>query len=140
MGDSQTPEADSDFNHQAVSPVILRKYSLSTSYLRSTSSLLAFMVLPYHNASDEESDTHSISSISTGFAPSKATSTTSINSDISMQSISRPPSVFSITSSIRALAYRQEYGRDLNNYSEIYRLPADEEELERLGEHIITTH
>jgi len=28
--------------------------------------------------------------------------------------------------------YRQEYGRNLNNYSDVYRLPADEEELERL--------
>jgi ribosomal protein L11 methylase PrmA len=30
-------------------------------------------------------------------------------------------------------AYRREYGRELNNYSEIYRLPADSEELERLS-------
>lgn len=34
---------------------------------------------------------------------------------------------------MRAQAYKKEYGRDLNNYSDVYRLPADEEELERLG-------
>lgn len=34
---------------------------------------------------------------------------------------------------MRDQAFKQEYGRGLNNYSEIYRLPADDEELERLG-------
>jgi len=34
---------------------------------------------------------------------------------------------------MRAQAYKKEYGRDLNNYSDVYQLPADEEELERLG-------
>lgn len=38
-----------------------------------------------------------------------------------------------MTSSLRAQAYRQEYGRGLNNYSDVYRLPADDEELDRLG-------
>ncbi len=38
-----------------------------------------------------------------------------------------------MTSSLRANAYKEEYGRGLNNYSEVYRLPADAEELERLG-------
>ena len=50
-----------------------------------------------------------------------------------MRSASPAPSVMTMTSSIRAAAYRHEYGRGLNNYSEVYRLPADEEELERLG-------
>ncbi|KAL4070503.1 hypothetical protein J3A83DRAFT_4094944 [Scleroderma citrinum] len=49
-----------------------------------------------------------------------------------MRSQSPTPSVFSMTSSLRAQAYKQEYGRDLNNYSDVYRLPADEEELDRL--------
>jgi hypothetical protein len=53
--------------------------------------------------------------------------------DVSMRSHSPAPSVFSVTSSLRAQAYRQEYGRGLNNYSEVYRLPADDEELHRLG-------
>jgi len=33
---------------------------------------------------------------------------------------------------MRDQIYKQEYGRNLNNYSDVYRLPADEEELERL--------
>ncbi|KDQ63063.1 hypothetical protein JAAARDRAFT_694199 [Jaapia argillacea MUCL 33604] len=43
------------------------------------------------------------------------------------------PSVWSMTSSMREAIFRQEYGRNLNNYSEVYRLPADEEELDRLN-------
>ena len=49
----------------------------------------------------------------------------------SMRSAS-PSSVVSMSSSMREAAYREEYGRHLNNYSEVYRLPADTEELERL--------
>jgi hypothetical protein len=77
-----------------------------------------------------ESDGHSNMSLD-GFAPSAASSKTSM--DVSMRSHSPAPSVFSVTSSLRAQAYRQEYGRGLNNYSEVYRLPADDEELHRLG-------
>lgn len=45
-----------------------------------------------------------------------------------------PMSVISLTESMEtSILYRQEYGRGLNNYSEIYRLPADDEEFERLG-------
>jgi len=73
--------------------------------------------------SDFESDI-----FSTRSATSSATS-----HDVSMRSGSPAPSVYSVTSSLRAASYRQEYGRGLNNYSEVYRLPADDEELERLG-------
>jgi hypothetical protein len=45
--------------------------------------------------------------------------------------------VLSVTSSMREQIYKEEFGRNLNNYSEVYRLPADEEELERLGGSII---
>jgi hypothetical protein len=38
-----------------------------------------------------------------------------------------------MTESLRTRMYREEYGRGLNNYSEVYRLPADEEEWSRLG-------
>ena len=38
-----------------------------------------------------------------------------------------------MTSSLRANVVRQEYGREINNYSEVYRLPADDEELDRLS-------
>ena len=73
--------------------------------------------------SDSESDIFSTLS-----AASSATS-----HDVSMRSSSPAPSVYSVTSSLRAASYRQEYGRGLNNYSEVYRLPADDDELDRLG-------
>lgn len=40
----------------------------------------------------------------------------------------------SMSSVLREALYRQEFGRDVNNYSNVYQLPADEEELDRLGE------
>jgi hypothetical protein len=73
--------------------------------------------------SDFESDI-----FSTRSAASSATS-----HDVSMRSGSPAPSVYSVTSSLRAASYRQEYGRGVNNYSEVYRLAADDEELDRLG-------
>lgn len=48
-------------------------------------------------------------------------------------SVSSGASVFSISSSVRAQSFKHEYGRGLNNYSEVYQLPADGEELDRLG-------
>ena len=48
-------------------------------------------------------------------------------------SISSGASVFSMSSSVRAQSFKHEYGRGLNNYSEVYQLPADGEELDRLG-------
>jgi hypothetical protein len=73
--------------------------------------------------SDVDSDIFSVHS-----APSSVTSY-----DVSMRSGSPAPSIYSVTSSIRAASYRQEFGRGLNNYSEVYQLPADDEELDRLG-------
>lgn len=73
--------------------------------------------------SDVDSDIFSVRS-----APSSVTS-----HDVSMRSGSPAPSIYSVTSSIRAASYRQEFGRGLNNYSEVYQLPADDEELDRLG-------
>jgi hypothetical protein len=78
---------------------------------------------PDDSFSDVDSDIFSTSSA--------ATSATSYN--VSMRSGSPAPSIYSVTSSIRAASYRHEYGRGLNNYSEVYQLPADDEELERLG-------
>ncbi|KAI0778675.1 S-adenosyl-L-methionine-dependent methyltransferase [Trametes elegans] len=66
------------------------------------------------------------------FAPSVATSATSHDWD--MRSASPAPSVYSMTSSLRAASYRHEFGRGINNYSEVYRLPADDEEFERLDQ------
>ncbi|KAI0257290.1 S-adenosyl-L-methionine-dependent methyltransferase [Lactifluus subvellereus] len=77
---------------------------------------------PEDSFSDVESDI-----FSTRSAPSSATSY-----DVSMRSGSPAPSLYSVTSSIRAASYRLRYGRSLNNYSEVYQLPADDEELDRL--------
>jgi len=58
---------------------------------------------------------------------------TSSATDIQDQaSISSGASVFSMSSSTRAQSFKHEYGRGLNNYSEVYQLPADDEELDRL--------
>jgi len=80
--------------------------------------------------SDSDSDCATRMSLDL-FSEATASSRTSV--DLSMRSQSPAPSVFSMTNSLRAQAYKQEHGRDLNNYSDVYHLPADEEELERLS-------
>ncbi|KAH9929725.1 uncharacterized protein B0H18DRAFT_995942 [Fomitopsis serialis] len=82
--------------------------------------------------SEDESDASSVMSTSTCFVASAGTSATS--HDLEMRSVSPAPSVYSMTSSLRAASYRHEYGRGINNYSEVYRLPADDEEFERLDQ------
>ena len=84
----------------------------------------------YDSASDDESDGYSMVSGSCAVSGRASSVTTE---DWEMRSASPTQSVFSVTSSLRVTAFRHEYGRGLNNYSEIYRLPADDEELERLG-------
>ena len=78
-----------------------------------------------HSESDDDSDMLS------DFSYSAASSATSY--DVSMRSASPAPSQYSVTSSIRAQSYRLEFGRGLNNHSDVYQLPADDEELARLG-------
>lgn len=69
-----------------------------------------------------------------------ATTATSVsdneNDTASMRSNSPAPSVMSMSSALRQALYKQEFGRNLNNYSNVYQLPADEEELDRLGEFV----
>lgn len=79
--------------------------------------------------SDTESDIFSLAS-----APNTISS---YDADVSLRSTSPSSMVLSVTSSIRQKIYKEEFGRNLNNYSDVYRLPADEEELERLGGSII---
>ncbi|KIP11739.1 hypothetical protein PHLGIDRAFT_63365 [Phlebiopsis gigantea 11061_1 CR5-6] len=101
---------------------------MQTSYSAYTSPV------QYDNMSDDESDSCSMSGSFS--ASGKASSVTT--ADWEMRSASPGPSVFSIGSSLRVNAYRHEYGRGLNNYSEVYRLPADDEELDRLDkQHIM---
>ncbi|KAI0361087.1 hypothetical protein OH77DRAFT_1417285 [Trametes cingulata] len=86
-----------------------------------------------HGEDDMDTDAGSVASgPSCRFAPSVVTSATS--HDWEMRSASPAPSVYSMTSSLRAASYRHEFGRGINNYSEVYRLPADDEEFERLDQ------
>jgi len=85
--------------------------------------------------SDNESDggyAESLMSIPTRSI--SGSSVTSYDQDGSMRSAS-PVSVISIASD--AELYRREYGRELNNYSDVYQLPADGEEFDRLGMSLI---
>lgn len=91
-------------------------------------------IIPSDAESDtDESDAYSDTSLPP-FSPSASVGASSYTSyDVSMRSASPAPSVWSMTSSLRAQVFKHEYGRGLNNYSEVYRLPADDEELDRLG-------
>ena len=88
-----------------------------------------------HPHDDEmEDDAYSvISADSTGSMLYAHTSSSATSHDWEMRSASPAPSVYSVTISLRAASYVREFGRGINNYSEVYRLPADEEEFERLG-------
>lgn len=95
------------------------------------------------NASHDSSDS-SWSTSSPPSSPGYASSATSFdfdrNSDMgsidarSAGTVSPAPSLYSLTSSMRDVSTKTEYGRAVNTYSEIYRLAADEEEAQRLGE------
>ncbi|KJA28623.1 hypothetical protein HYPSUDRAFT_34078 [Hypholoma sublateritium FD-334 SS-4] len=81
----------------------------------------------------DSDDAHSVVSLPPeSVSGSLASSMSSYERDPDVRSAS-PISVISMSSSMRAAIYREEYGRNLNNYSDVYRLPADDEEIERLG-------
>ncbi|KIY46318.1 hypothetical protein FISHEDRAFT_66490 [Fistulina hepatica ATCC 64428] len=87
--------------------------------------------IDFDDTSDGEStDVDSVTSFPL-FSPAP-TEVSMTSFDVSMRSSSPARSVLSVTSSLRRQAYIEEYGRGLNNYSEVYRLPADDDELERL--------
>ncbi|KAG6901873.1 hypothetical protein C0995_007099 [Termitomyces sp. Mi166 len=83
-------------------------------------------------------DEESVASLPPFSFPPSVSASSSISHDASMHSASPVPSVFSISSSMRAQVVRQEFGRAINNYSGVYKLPADDEELDRLGSVLIT--
>ncbi|KAF7303013.1 hypothetical protein MKEN_01264300 [Mycena kentingensis (nom. inval.)] len=91
---------------------------------------------PHHNngpdASDSDDDHNSVASLPP-FTPPQSTRDSETSYERSTRSSSPTPSVWSVTSSMRESALRREYGRQLNNYSEVYRLPADQEEQDRLN-------
>ncbi|KAF7337605.1 hypothetical protein MSAN_02233800 [Mycena sanguinolenta] len=81
---------------------------------------------------DRDSDDESVASLPPFSVSGSTRSHTSY--DVSMRSASPTPSVWSMTSAMREQAFKREFGRELNNYSEVYRLPADDEELDRLNQ------
>lgn len=83
---------------------------------------VATLVMSMDSESDIETDASSIYT--------SRSSATSYEADQSMRS-SSPVSVISINSTTQF--FKHEHGRRMNNYSDIYQLPADTEELERLG-------
>ncbi|KAJ7492216.1 hypothetical protein FB451DRAFT_1551624 [Mycena latifolia] len=97
------------------------------------SALLPSMTYNHRLQDDTDSDDESLASLPP-FSPPPSTRGSRTSYDVSMRSASPTPSVWSITSSMRAQVFKQEYGRELNNYSEVYRLPADDEELDRLNQ------
>jgi hypothetical protein len=85
--------------------------------------------------SDTESEVLSTTSMPPFSAtPSVTSSHTSYDAAAtSTRSNSPVPSVISMTDSVRSQIYRSKYGREFNNFSDVYALPADEEEMNRLG-------
>lgn len=85
--------------------------------------------------SDAESEVLSTTSMPPFSAtPSVTSSHTSYDAAAaSTRSVSPVPSVISMTDSVRSQIYRSKYGREFNNFSDVYALPADEEEMDRLG-------
>ncbi|KIM71701.1 hypothetical protein PILCRDRAFT_830189 [Piloderma croceum F 1598] len=86
------------------------------------------------NFPKEDADSESVyTCLSSNPFQSYASSRTSVSDRSSDRSSSPTLSVISITSSVREQAIANEHGRGINTHSEIYRLPADAEEVERLN-------
>ncbi|EAU92569.1 hypothetical protein CC1G_06580 [Coprinopsis cinerea okayama7 len=87
-----------------------------------------------YTRSDDTSDMSSVVSGPTRFSGSSVSSATSFtHNPSSVASEDSEPEVIEITHEMHAAMYKHEFGRSLNNYSDVYRLPVDEEELGRLS-------
>ena len=86
--------------------------------------------LPMDFESEFETESERYSIASGSMVSQSVSSATSYPVDHSMRSPS-PLSVMSINSDMQF--FKNEFGRQLNNYSDVYRLPADVEEFNRLG-------
>lgn len=83
---------------------------------------------------DDDTDAaSSVVSFPSSCFPTRSESSCTSYENSTDRSPSPTPSVFSVTSSVRAQAYRELHGRAVNNYSDVYSLPADEKELDRLS-------
>jgi len=92
----------------------------------------SFTIFPPSPNMDDHPD-DSFSDVGSDIFSTRSAETSATSYDVSMRSGSPAPSMYSVTTSIRSASYRQEYGRGINNYSDVYQLPADDEELDRLG-------
>jgi hypothetical protein len=84
----------------------------------------------YYPVMDWESDVESINMAFDNMDISSGSSATSYDADSSIRSAS-PASVISINSNMQFFKYA--HGRMVNNYSDVYKFPADEEEFDRLS-------
>ncbi|KAJ8520636.1 hypothetical protein ONZ45_g2562 [Pleurotus djamor] len=87
---------------------------------------------PPQSSSEEEDDGMRSNPSNSLFSPSRSVMTTATSYTASTRSSSPAPSLISMTPAMQAAAFKMAYGRGLNNYSDVYGLPADDEELDRL--------
>jgi hypothetical protein len=97
--------------------------------LSSPGSFFQYHLPPNPNRYSDEMDSDGESNFSMDSVESSATS-----NDGSMRSRS-PASVISINSNMEF--YKEEHGRLINTRSDIYQLPADQEEFDRLGKSLL---
>lgn len=98
-----------------------------------TNNFLRFQPLLLDEDSDDDDMRSTVSSLFSSPSDVDMSSGTSYTTD-SNRSDSPAPSVLSMTSSMEAATFKIEYGRGINSASDVYSLPADDEELDRLGE------
>ncbi|KAF4604739.1 hypothetical protein EYR40_003517 [Pleurotus pulmonarius] len=96
-----------------------------------TNNFLRFQPLLLDEDSDDDDMRSTVSSLFSSPSDVDMSSGTSYTTD-SNRSDSPAPSVLSMTSSMEAATFKIEYGRGINSASDVYSLPADDEELDRL--------
>ncbi|KDQ21624.1 hypothetical protein BOTBODRAFT_26057 [Botryobasidium botryosum FD-172 SS1] len=80
----------------------------------------------------EHDDNHSSTSASRSSALSHSSVATDVSDFDRVRSGSPNPSIYTMTSSIRSELLANVHGRLVNNHSDVYHLPADDEEIDRL--------
>lgn len=108
-------------------------HSLPSSYTRHTRNDSFEMDM---EEGDFASETESVTSaaVFSEHGQTGTTTVTSVDDDgVSTRTPSpEPDPIMHMDEQLRAALYKEEFGRNLNNYSDVYKLPVDEEELDRL--------
>lgn len=85
----------------------------------------------------QQIDLHALKSDAEQYAEDSLSEHSSAATDVydfdRVRSASPGPSIYSMTSSIREDLLISVHGRLVNNHSDVYHLPADDEEIDRLG-------